>query len=214
MKRYRISRANIGKNNTGESNYGDSNSGSWNKGWSNSGCYNFGGWNVGDYNFGKGNTGCYNFGDYNTGNWNEGNYNAGDYNIGNFNVGDWNKTDYSCGCFNTNIGISTNNSKILMFNKPSDWTLRDWWNSKASILLIDSRIYSLEWITIDEMTKEEKIQYPDCKKLGGYLRDKDEPDHGQTWWNNLSNSDKDIIKALPNFDPAIFKEITGINAIV
>ena len=30
-------------------------------------------------------------------------------------------------------------------------------------------------------------------------------------WNKLSQKEKDIVMAIPNFDKAIFKEITGID---
>lgn len=55
-----------------------------------------------------------------TGLGNSGNNNSGDYNSG-----DWNKIDYSSGCFNTK------KQKIVMFNKPSEWTFEDWRNSKV-----------------------------------------------------------------------------------
>ena len=70
-----------------------------------------------------------NIGKYNSGLRNIGNHNSGNWNIGNHNSGDWNKTNFSGGCFNTK------ESKILMFNKPSDWTFSDWWNSEARYLL-------------------------------------------------------------------------------
>jgi len=38
----------------------------------------------------------------------------------------------------------------------------------------------------------------------------DESDCGQLWWNDLPDPQKDIIKALPNFDPEIFEQCTGI----
>lgn len=33
----------------------------------------------------------------------------------------------------------------------------------------------------------------------------------ETWWSRLTSREKDVIKNLPNFDAAIFKEITGID---
>lgn len=38
----------------------------------------------------------------------------------------------------------------------------------------------------------------------------DESECGQLWWNNLETKDKDTIRAIPNFDPDIFYECTGI----
>lgn len=55
--------------------------------------------------------------------------NSGDCNSGDWNSGDWNKCSFSNGCFNTV------EPKIYLFNKPSDWTYRDWLNSDARYLL-------------------------------------------------------------------------------
>ena len=98
-----------------------------------------------------------------------------------------------------------------MFNKPSDWTFRDWQNSKARYLLNKIQHNVLEWIYSDNMTDEEKEQYPEYKTTGGYLKELDESKCAQIWWDNLSFSEKKIIEALPNFDAEIFKEITGID---
>ena len=76
--------------------------------------------------------------------------NSGDYNSGDYNSGDWNKTDFSSGCFNTK------EQKILMFDKPSEWTLNDWWNSEARKLLNQIQYNVLEWICLEDMTNEEK----------------------------------------------------------
>lgn len=43
-----------------------------------------------------------------------------------------------------------------------------------------------------------------------YLKVLDESKCGQLWWNGLSDCDKQIIKSIPNFDPDIFYECTGI----
>lgn len=151
-------------------------------------------------NIGKGNTGFRNSGDWNSGDWNSGNYNSG-----NCNSGDWNKTNFSSGCFNTK------ESKILMFNKPSDWTLTDWYRSEARRLLDEIKPNVLNWIWSESMTDEEKEQHPEHKTTGGYLKRFDKSERGQNWWNNLTDDKKNIIKSLPNFDAEIFEEITGIH---
>lgn len=33
----------------------------------------------------------------------------------------------------------------------------------------------------------------------------------QKWWNQLPKDDKDEVFSLPNFDPKVFEEITGID---
>lgn len=36
-------------------------------------------------------------------------------------------------------------------------------------------------------------------------------DNAQKWWAGLSSDDRNVIFGLPNFDAAIFEEITRIN---
>ena len=201
---------NSGNRNSGDCNSGDCNSGNCNSGNRNSGNCNSGNCNSGNCNSGNCNSGnrnsvdC-NSGDWNSGNRNSGNCNSGDWNSGNWNSGDWNKTNFSSGCFNTK------ESKILMFNKPSDWNFRDWWNSEARYLLNKIQHNVLEWIWSDDMTDEEKEQHPEYETTGGYLKELDESECGQIWWDSLSDHEKDVIKSLPNFDSEIFEQVTGVH---
>lgn len=130
--------------------------------------------------------------------------NAGLWNSGNRNSGDWNKTNFSNGCFNTE------KPKIFLFNKPSDWTYRDWLNSDARYLLNQIPRNIVDWIWSDDMTDEEKEQHPEYEVVGGYLKILDESECGQLWWDSLSERYKNIIKAMPNFDKEIFEDVTGI----
>lgn len=186
---------NVGKANTGFGNTGNYNSGNYNNGNYNSGTHNTGKNNSGHYNSGINNTGDYNAGDCNSGNCNDGDCNSGD----------WNKTNFSSGCFNTE------ESKILMFNKPSDWTIEDWRCSKAKELLNTISYNALQWVYSDKMTEEEKEQHPKYKTTGGYLKKRNKSECNQLWWDNLSDCNKNVIKSLPNFNAKIFKEITGID---
>ena len=176
-----------------------------NMGKANAGLCNSGNCNSGNRNSGNRNSGDCNSGDWNSGNRNSGNCNSGDWNSGNWNSGDWNKTNFSSGCFNTK------ESKILMFNKPSDWNFRDWWNSEARYLLNKIQHNVLEWIWSDDMTDEEKEQHPEYETTGGYLKELDESECGQIWWDSLSDHEKDVIKSLPNFDSEIFEQVTGVH---
>ena len=61
------------------------------------------------------------------------------------------------------------------------------------------------------MSEEEKENHPEYKTIGGYLKtlivtkgDK------QAWWDNLTVAEKNMIKALPNFDADKFRRCTGI----
>ena len=155
-------------------------------------------------NTGKSCTGLCNTGNRNTGNWNTGNRNTGNWNTGNRNTGDWNKSSFNTGCFNTE------ESTIMLFNKPSKWTYRDWLNSDARYLLMDIPKDVVEWVYENYMTEEEKKAHPSYKTTGGYLKVLDESECAQIWWNDLSETDRNKIKSIPNFDIEIFEQCTGI----
>ena len=216
---------NTGKACTGRCNSGDWNSGNWNSGDWNSGNWNSGNCNIGDCNSGNCNSGNCNSGDWNSGNcnsgdcnsgncnsgnWNSGNcnsgnWNSGDWNSGNCNSGDCNATSFSNGCFNT---VSP---KIYMFNKPTDWTFEQWFNCRARRLLNEIDDCPLEYVDLSDMTDEEKAAHPEAKTTGGYLKERTTADNARKWWAELSADDRNVILSLPNFDAAIFKEITGVD---
>ncbi len=209
---------NSGSCNSGNYNAGDSNSGSYNAGDSNSRSYNSGDYNAGDYNAGDYNAGDYNAGDYNSGdcnsgswnsgNCNSGNCNSGSWNSGNCNSGSWNTTDYSNGCFNTV------QQRIFLFNKLSDWTMKDWRSSKARTILYDMMVSPIQKIDEKDMTDKEKEEHPEYQTTGFYLKKlslEKIAEERQKCWNELSQEQKDIVISIPNFDKAIFKEVTGID---
>ena len=190
---------NTGNRNTGNRNTGDRNTGNWNTGDWNTGNCNTGDCNTGDWNTGNCNTGDWNTGNRNTGNWNTGNRNTGDRN-----TGDWNKSSCNTGCFNTE------EQKIMLFNKPSNMTYDDWLGLDARYLLNQIPKDVVEWVYEKDMTDEEKSAHPTYETTGGYLRVLDESESAQIWWDGLPETDKSIIKAIPNFDGKIFEECTGI----
>ena len=159
------------------------------------GLCNSGDWNSGDWNSGN----------RNSGDWNSGDWNSGNRNSGNRNSGDWNNTNFSNGCFNTV------EPKIHLFNKPSEWTYRDWLNSDARYLLNQIPGDVLEYIWFENMTDEEKEVHPEAETTGGYLKELDNSECAVIWWRSLDQRKKNVIMAIPNFDKAIFKEITGID---
>ena len=196
---------NTGKACTGCCNSGNRNSGSWNSGNRNSGDSNSGNCNSGNCNSGDWNSGNCNSGDSNSGNCNSGNCNSGNCNSGDRNSGDWNATSFSNGCFNT---VSP---KIYMFNKPTDWTFGRWLNCRARRLLNDIDDCQLEYVYLSDMTDEEKAARPEAETTGGYLKERTTADNARKWWAGLSADDRNVILSLPNFDAAIFKEITGVD---
>ena len=196
---------NSGDCNSGNWNSGNWNSGNWNSGNRNSGDWNSGDCNSGDWNSGDWNSGNWNSGDCNSGNWNSGNWNSGNWNSGDWNSGDWNNTNFSNGCFNTV------EPTIHLFNKPSSWTYRDWLDSEARYLMNQIQGDILEWVYLSDMTDEEKAAHPEAETTGGYLKELDNSECAVIWWRSLNQRQKNVIMAIPNFDKAIFKEITGID---
>ena len=216
--------SNSGDSNTGDSNSGDSNTGNWNTGNNNTGNNNTGNWNTGNRNSGdcntgnrnsgnnntgNNNTGNRNTGDNNTGNWNTGdnntgNRNTGDRNTGDCNTGDWNLASNCAGCFNT---IS---QPIMFFDNPANITFQQWRNSKACLLLRKIEFRPTEWICSNNMSDVEKERHPEHETTGGYLKIGDNSECYLEWWEGLTDCEKEIIKAIPNFDNEKFYQITGI----
>jgi hypothetical protein len=201
---------NTGHRNSGEWNSGDQNSGDQNSGDQNSGDQNSGYWNSGDqnsgyWNSGDQNSGYWNSGNQNSGYWNSGNQNSGYWNSGNWNSGDFNISDNNTGCFNVE------SHKLLFFDQETEMTWNQWRNSRAYDLLwnVDSR--PAEWVYADDMTDQEKSDYPTYETTDGYLKERDISKAYQEWWDQLSDDKKHCIKDIPNFDAKKFHQITGIN---
>ena len=120
------------------------------------------------------------------------------------NIGDWNDTNYSNGCFNTR------EPKIYMFNKPTDLTYRDWRNSRA-FHLMNKLQRDVAWIPLTDMTDQEKKAHPEAETTGGYLKSLNKREYAVKWWCSLRQDPKKVIMEMPNFDKAIFKQITGVD---
>ena len=216
--------SNSGNRNSGDSNSGDSNSGNWNSGhwnsgnrnsgnWNsgnrnsghwNSGNSNSGNWNSGNRNSGHSNSGNSNSGHSNSGNWNSGDSNSGNRNQGDFCTGDFNITDHETGCF------CTEEHKIRLFDQETNMTFREWRNSRAYNILCRIPFESTRWIWSDSMTDEEKASHPEFETTGGYLKVCNNDKAFINWWESLNNSEKNIIKSIPNFNAEKFLQITGI----
>ena len=195
---------NSGDKNSGDWNSGDGNSGNWNSGnWNsgnwNSGYKNSGYWNSGNWNSGELNSGNWNSGELNSGDCNSGDKNSGNRNSGNRNSGDYNSGDYNSGYFN--IGTP----KVLIFGKETE-------TKRSDLKFPDYFKFTLnKWISFNNMSVIEKKNNPTAKTTEGYLK---KYDYKQAWLNSFNN-DCDVKQAketiqLPNFDYAIFEEITGI----
>ncbi|RYD56967.1 MAG: hypothetical protein EOP56_09175 [Sphingobacteriales bacterium] len=204
---------NTGLGNTGDRNTGDSNTGDRNTGDSNTGYRNTGYRNTGYRNTGDRNTGNWNTGNWNTGNWNTGDRNTGDRNTGDRNTGNWNTGNWNTGYSNTgnrNTGVfCTGEEKIKLFNKPSDWTIDDFENSRAYRLMCDY-VDTKMWVNESVMTDEEKLKYPSYKTAEGYLKDIPFKEAFTNAWHNWQEDSRSAFTSLPNFDKDIFFQITGV----
>ena len=172
-------------------NLGSGNSGLGNSGYSNSGHYNSGDYNSGYSNSGHHNSGDYNSGDYNSGDSNSGHYNSGYYNSGHHNSGHYNSTNFSSGLFNTK------EQKMLIFDKPSCFTMETWLNSKFSTLF--NNLSPSKWIYDNEKQRKRYLKVFTYKEMW------------REWWKTKTNKEKELLKEIPNFDPEKFRHITGID---
>ena len=168
--------------------------------------------NIGIDNTGHSNSGDWNSGNRNSGNSNSGDWNSGDRNSGDRNSGDWNSGNRNSGYSNSgdrNSGaFCTGSAPFPMFNKPSDWTEQDFINSRAYSLLC--QVDTTQWIPLSHMSEEEKEKYPSYKTAEGYIKDIPFREAFQNKWHNWDEESRNEFKALPNFDAAIFEEITGV----
>ena len=155
----------------------------------NTGLFNSGSWNSGSWNSGLRNSGSWNSGSWNSGSWNSGSWNSGSWNSGSWNSGDWNSCNYSNGVF-----CNQEDKDIRIFNKPSGMSLEEFWDSKYYRALQSEPLELTYW---DDKNKELKCRsYKDACAI---------------WWSKLTEKNKKIIQKIPNFDPEIFFDITGID---
>ena len=137
----------------------------------------------------------------NTGTNNKGFGNSGHRNSGHMNSGNMNSGHMNSGVFNTN------EPKLRLFNKDSDWYYANWYSSDAFNVLENKFILTM-WVYESSMTDEEKTEHPEFYCQEGYLKEYGFMDACKNM--KLTKEEKNSFKNLPNFDAAIFKEITGI----
>jgi len=199
--------SNTGDWNTGYSNTGDWNTGDWNTGYSNTGDSNTGDWNTGDsntgdWNTGHRNTGHRNTGDSNTGDWNTGDRNTGHRNTGHRNTGDWNTGDWNTGFFNTETP-----QEILSFNRPIS---RQVWDEAVKPSFIFNLVLTW-WDYESEMSESDKSKDVNSSIRGGQLRSRTYHEAWRKAWDETTDEDRRLVLTLPNFDPDVFLEISGID---
>jgi hypothetical protein len=200
---------NSGDRNSGYRNSGDLNSGYRNSGYRNSGDQNSGYRNSGDLNSGDRNSGYRNSGYRNSGDQNSGDQNSGDLNSGDRNSGDRNSGDLNSGYRNS--GVFCNKKRedtVPFFNKESNMTWDEWYNHDAYD--VSRRLETTKWIYWDDMTDKEKANNEKAYVCGGYLKVYEYKEAWKNLWDTLDDDEKETFRTLPNFDPDVFEDITGI----
>ena len=120
--------------------------------------------------------------------------NSGDCNSGNYNSGSRNS-----GYFNTT------NVKVRLFNKDTDLEFSD--SRLAFLPSLDVKPI-LQWVPTEAMNETEKAANKDHTTTGGFLRRTDRMD-----FSGISKEHRELIKALPGFDDAVFKDIAGFSLL-
>lgn len=68
-----------------------------------------------------------------------------------------------------------------------------------------------KWITFEAMSDKEKEGNPKAFVCDGYLKTFSYKEAWRNSYDNASESDRTVLKNLPNFDAKVFEEITGID---
>lgn len=198
--------------NHGRNNSGWGNTGCFNVGELNTGDKNYGSRNVGDRNEGEGNTGYRNSGDNNTGSCNcgsnnvghnnDGEGNTGNNNFGDFNTGSWNMGSRHVGYFNTGNGT------FKMFNKPV--SLKKMRTVKFPSFLSFKQV---TWVGEEELNEEERrvLTMSMVRRRKGTLRYMSYEEAFRKAYDEAPIEEHYELFQLPNFDPDIFKQISGID---
>ena len=73
------------------------------------------------------------------------------------------------------------------------------------------RVRPTEWVASSDMTDAEKQAHPSHEAIGGYLRVNDMKEQYQKAYEAASEEDRELTRQLPNFDPEVLLEITGVD---
>lgn len=192
-----VANANLYDDNNGVNNTGHRNTGNWNTGKNNSGHRNTGDYNTGDYNTGDYNTGSFNTADGNSGCYNTGSSNTGDFNTGAKNVGRKNTGRFNVGSYNTGSN-NHGNFNVGSFNVGDHHA--GWFNAKKE------PFYLFDKPCPGHCDKAYTVLQDFARCIEVY-----DLAQRQGWWDERCTFCNEVV-SLPNFDPAIFKKCTDIDA--
>ena len=141
----------------------------------------------------------------NSGNCNSGNCNSGDCNSGNCNSGDWNSGDWNSGDWNSGF-LNSTDAPLRLFNKETDIKRVD--VSFPNFFFFDLT----QFVSYDTATDEERKKYKnEIETCGGFLKSLDYKEAWRKSWDKATDEDRRKVLDLPNWDNAVFLEITGID---
>ncbi len=140
----------------------------------------------------------------NTGYRNSGDWNSGDWNSGDRNSGDWNSGDGNSGFFNSSKPLAR------IFNRDSMVTFDEIYKSEWYKFLSNLSFPLSMFVNESDMSDSEKERFPYYKTLGGYLKTLPYKEAWQIALENITQEQIELIKSIPNFNPDIFHEITGV----
>lgn len=103
--------------------------------------------------------------------------------------------------------FNTIENKCFIFDKLSDMTVKEFFNSEFYKALISAPFILTEWVYY---TDEEKQNDKAKELIEGYLKHYDYKEACSKWWNAMVDENKAIVRKIPNFDADKFYEITGI----
>lgn len=100
----------------------------------------------------------------------------------------------------------------MIFNKPSSLTLQQWRDSHAFRILQSMPGNGTRVIDEKYVDSKEKAEHPECEVTGCIMKSKRYSVADRiNWWNHtLTPKEREVVCSIPNFDPDIFEEITGI----
>jgi hypothetical protein len=136
------------------------------------------------------------------------NGNTGIFNSGYYNSGDYNSGYYNSGYYNSGFFCTEKDSFVTLFDEVTNIRFSKFFVSEWYYALQSTPFMLMEWIVY---TEEEKEADTDKALIGGYLKTYTYKEACRNWWDTKTEKDKEIIKTMPNFNPAKFKEITGID---
>ena len=107
--------------------------------------------------------------------------------------------------------LCTEEPECLIFDMPSGMTLREWRGSEAASIMGRIEVDCPEWKSWEALSPEERELHAGLECQGGMLVEpRSTAPRFKAWWGSLTDRERGVIMAIPNFDADKWKMITGI----